>query len=113
MTRQPLEDPIITRIAERVYLARTEARLSQKGLGARAKLPLWKISHIETNKISITVLDLVAIADALGKSLSWFILDENDIEPRSLRTTRRDLPPEALDEILRTIEDIKRRYGGH
>lgn len=52
-----------------LYLARTEANLTQKELSELVHMPQKTISMIETGKSNTTVATLAKIAKGLGKTL--------------------------------------------
>jgi transcriptional regulator with XRE-family HTH domain len=99
-------------IGKRVRRARQDADLSQEDLGKKAGLPLWKISDIELGKMRVMVIDLKAIAVALGKDESWFLSDQEGPipPPRTLRSRARDLPPQALQELVDFVGYIMEKY---
>lgn len=101
-------------VGQRIRMTRQISNLSQEDLAARCGQTQWQISNTENAQRHITVAELAAIAEALGRPLSWFLgEDVVQVPPpeRSLRSDHRDMPPEAYEEIASFIRWIENKYG--
>ncbi|MDP8927150.1 MAG: XRE family transcriptional regulator [Actinomycetota bacterium] len=80
--------------------ARTAAGFSQAQLAERVRLNRSALSRIETGERSLDVLELSRIAEALGRSVEWFI-----IEPPEILASHRRLPDAEEGQDARLLED--------
>lgn len=93
--------------------------MSQDELARRAGIGVHAVTDIETEQRRVTVTDLVAIARATGRPLSWFLttdepgpgLLERPLPVQPQRSTSHDLPLEAVLEIASAVAAIKARYA--
>jgi len=71
--RKPHEDKINGLIRERIRDARTERGLSQEDLARSIEKSRVAISDMERGRVQVSVSDLIFIATALEKPLSYFL----------------------------------------
>lgn len=84
----------------RVADARVAAGFSQAHLAERVGLNRSALSRIETGERSLDVLELSRIAEALGRSVEWFV-----IEPPQVIASHRRLPDAEEGQDARLLED--------
>jgi transcriptional regulator with XRE-family HTH domain len=79
----------MTTIGEAIRKARKEKGMTQAQLAAAADIYSMYISHYETGKKFPSILNLIAIADALGVSLDYLV-GRTDIKEMAGRSGEGD-----------------------
>jgi transcriptional regulator with XRE-family HTH domain len=74
-TTPPIKGDVNLRLARNIKLARTEAGLSQRGLGERAGIPRPHVVSMENGNRPISVESVLKISHALGLDYGWFFVE--------------------------------------
>ena len=70
-------EPASTHLGSRISRARQEAGLTEKELGIRLGLPLWRIERMQTGQEDARS-HLSEIAETTGKPTGWFLVGERE-----------------------------------
>jgi transcriptional regulator with XRE-family HTH domain len=96
------------RIGVRVAQARTDAGLTQGALADRVGMERTQLVRVEAGDRRITVSELAAIAEDLGLSLEWFVIDSPPAVTSRRSDAARDPSSRALDlAIDRAARDVR------
>ncbi len=94
------------RLGERIRKARRDANLTQGELADKLGISQGVISNVETGISTIDVPDLPFWADALGKPIIYFYLDEElDLHKRALMILST-FPEDRLEFVLQMLENM-------
>lgn len=108
-----MSDDLMLTVGKRVKQARLLADLSQEDLGKQVGMVQSAVSALERGERPTTVQEIERLAAVLDKPTLWFLAneDERPPAPRSLRSGSRNLPPEAVDEVINFILWVEEKYG--
>jgi Zn-dependent peptidase ImmA (M78 family)/DNA-binding XRE family transcriptional regulator len=92
-------------VGSRVALARERAGFTQQFLGDRLGLHRSAVTRIELGQRQLDALELARIADALGRSVDWFLTEP----PPSIASHRDGLSEDAdVRALEEELEDVGR-----
>lgn len=89
-------------VGRRVALARDRAGFTQLTLAERLGLHRSAVTRVELGQRQLDALELAQIADALGRSVEWFLTEP----PRSIASHREGLSEDA--DVRRLEEELER-----
>jgi len=95
-------------VGSRVALARERAGFTQRQLGDRLGLHRSAVTRIELGQRQLDALELARIAEALGRSVEWFLTQP----PAAIASHREELSTDTdaqrlEDELERTARDVE------
>ena len=101
----PLEEQII-RIGERISRLRKQAGLSLRELADLTGVSFTTIQKIESNAIIPSVASVMKIAQGLGRSVSFFLDEENETPGEIRRVRREDRSVTDVPASKLRVEDV-------
>lgn len=97
-----------TGVGARVALARERAGFTQRALADRLELSRSAITRIELGQRQLDALELARLAEALGRSVEWFLTQAPDTIASHRAGLSADQDVQRLeDELERTSRDIE------
>lgn len=105
------EESVYRDIGRRIRDAREAKGMTQDEVGRRLGLAGTLVTRIEKGSRKVTIIELQQLASLLEKSLAYFLTGEDAPQPRSLRNSNRQIPPEAQQEIDNFLAYIWQKYA--
>lgn len=108
-----MNDSLMATVGKRVRQARLMAdpSLSQEDIGKVWGMVQSAVSALERGERPTTIQEIERIAAYFDRPPLWFFGDDVQIDVRSLRSTNRDLPPEAAKELVDFVRYVMEKYG--